>query len=133
MLIIYRKSDGAVLGNSGTNNLLPDGPKFEDEVKNIIRKYGGKAENYGEYRINDKENAVLVRAILGAESCELEYAGGKPVGVTNIKARVIVPPEPKPDPDAELAGAIEAATTLQELKDALLGKYRAGKVKGKPV
>lgn len=39
----------------------------------------------------------------------------------------------EPDPDVELAKAIEAATTLQELKDALLGKIGAGKIKGKPV
>ena len=36
------------------------------------------------------------------------------------------------DPDAELRWAIEAATTLGELKDALTGKTRAGQVKGRP-
>lgn len=33
--------------------------------------------------------------------------------------------------DAELRQAIEAATTLQELKDALTGKTRSGAVKGR--
>lgn len=37
-----------------------------------------------------------------------------------------------PDPDAELADAIQTAATLQELKDALLGKTgKAGIVKGR--
>jgi hypothetical protein len=45
-------------------------------------------------------------------------------------------PTPKPsppDPDEELAAAIQAATTLDELKDALLGKFEKAKVKGKAV
>jgi len=42
------------------------------------------------------------------------------------------PPEP-PDADAELAAAIQAATTLSELKAALLGQSgKLGKVAGKP-
>lgn len=36
-----------------------------------------------------------------------------------------------PDPDVELDAAIAGATTLQELKDALLGRVRAGKVAGR--
>ena len=39
--------------------------------------------------------------------------------------------EPEPDPDAELGGAISAATTLTQLKDALLGKSGIAKVKGR--
>lgn len=35
-----------------------------------------------------------------------------------------------PDPDAELEAAITAAATIAELKAALLGKTRAGKIKG---
>ena len=37
-----------------------------------------------------------------------------------------------PDPDDELEAGITAANTLEELKAALLGKTRAGKVKGQP-
>ena len=37
------------------------------------------------------------------------------------------------DPDEELIAAIEKATTLQELKNALIGKLGLGKVKGKPI
>jgi len=41
--------------------------------------------------------------------------------------------EPSPDPDEELARAIESAGTLQELKDALLGRNRtySSAVKGR--
>jgi hypothetical protein len=37
------------------------------------------------------------------------------------------------DPDEELALAIESATTIAQLRDALLGKLRRGKVAGKAV
>ena len=50
---------------------------------------------------------------------------------------VTIPPSPSspvpPDPDRELAAAIEGATTLAELKAALLGQKSQGKVKGRPV
>ena len=42
-------------------------------------------------------------------------------------------PPAKPDPDAELAAAIAAATDIAGLKAALLGNKGAGKVKGRPV
>lgn len=42
------------------------------------------------------------------------------------------PPTPPPDPDDELAQAIAAATTLNELKAALLGHTTAAAVKGRP-
>jgi hypothetical protein len=47
-----------------------------------------------------------------------------------VAAHTFVPPV---DPDEELALAIESATTLAQLRDALLGKLRRGKVAGKPV
>jgi hypothetical protein len=42
------------------------------------------------------------------------------------------PPAPPPDPDAELDAAIEAATTLDELKAALRGMTRPAKVRARP-
>lgn len=41
-------------------------------------------------------------------------------------------PVPPPDPDAELVAAITAATTLAQLKDALVGKGRPSAVVGRP-
>lgn len=46
-------------------------------------------------------------------------------------AEELVPPPLPPDPDDELANAITAATTLEELKSALLGKFGKAKVAGK--
>ena len=46
-----------------------------------------------------------------------------------------VPPPPVPEPpnqDEELAKAIESATTLEELKQALLSKLRPARVEGRP-
>ena len=40
-------------------------------------------------------------------------------------------PRPPVNPDSELLTAIEQATTLQELKDALLGRTRPGRVHGR--
>lgn len=40
---------------------------------------------------------------------------------------------PVPDPDAELASAIEGANDLAELKDALLGNLSWGGAAGRPV
>ena len=55
--------------------------------------------------------------------------GGKTlVEIPDVEIPVI---EPLPDPDAELATAISAATTLTQLKDALLGKSGIAKVKGR--
>lgn len=42
------------------------------------------------------------------------------------------PPEPPIDPDGELSAAISAATTLAELKAALLGQRSEAAVKGRP-
>lgn len=42
-------------------------------------------------------------------------------------------PAPPADPDKELENAIASATTLAELKGALLGTRSLGKVKGRPV
>lgn len=42
-------------------------------------------------------------------------------------------PAPDPDPDAELVAAITAATTLAQLKDALIGKGRPAAVVGRPM
>ena len=44
---------------------------------------------------------------------------------------VVVDIVPEPDPDAELATAIQAATTIAQLKDALLGKNGIARVKGR--
>lgn len=49
-----------------------------------------------------------------------------------VDAHDPTPPAPPPDPDEELAAAIEAATTIEELKHALLGNTRPARVAGRP-
>lgn len=105
MLIVYRLSDGLIASNSGTNSLLPEGPLFEDEVQNAIRKLGGQPEDYGEFRLHDVEDVETVRAILNAEEYELEFDGDQPVGVIIIKERE--PEAPAPDFQGFLLGAFQ--------------------------
>ena len=47
----------------------------------------------------------------------------------NLIEDIEVPDIVTTDPDVELANAISAATTISQLKDALLGKYGVVKVK----
>lgn len=56
-------------------------------------------------------------------------------GAVPTESRLVRPtPVPAPlDPDDELASAIEAATTLTQLKDALLGKMRPARVRARAV
>lgn len=65
---------------------------------------------------------------------ELRNAGKARTGGTWNGTAYIAPParEPKPDPQAELDAAIGAATTIDELKAALLGQASAGRVAGRP-
>lgn len=49
-----------------------------------------------------------------------------------VAAHDASPPAPPPDPNEELDAAIAAATTLEELKDALRGMSRPGRVAGRP-
>lgn len=64
---------------------------------------------------------------------------GVPDGVDEAEVRAVVeahdpaPPPAPPDPDAELAAAIEAATDVEELKAALLGLARPGRVRARGV
>jgi hypothetical protein len=107
MLIIYRVSDGFIASNSGTNFLYPDGPPLDVEVQNAINAHGGEPADYGEFRLNDNDEAEAVQAILGAESYELVFENGVPVGVTNIVARQPVEPEPVPDTTGFINGLID--------------------------
>lgn len=89
MLIVYRKSDGLVVSNSGTNSLLPDGPPFEAEVQNAIGNFGWPLEDYGEYRLHDENDAALVKQIMEAGSYSLAFdEDGNPTGIDTIFNRV---------------------------------------------
>jgi hypothetical protein len=76
-----------------------------------------------------KQNAI--RAGYAEANIEEKYVTGEEFqAILDAQPK----PPPQPDPDEELAAAIEAATTLDQLKDALLGKLgKSGKVKAKAV
>ena len=109
MLIIFRKSDGLVCSISGTNSLLPEGPPFEAEVQNAIRKHGGTPDNYGEYRLHDVEDAAIVQAVLNAGSIEMTFhTSGEPSGIV-AHPRTEGPKGPKPEPEPTEIEVLRAA------------------------
>lgn len=124
MLIIYKKADGLIASNSGTNSFLPEGPPFEVEVQNAIREYGGAPEDYGEFRLHDVEQADLVQACL-THTYSLEFdEAGNPVSV--VIGDPLPPPPPQDPPvDQELADAYEAIAALYEETEALKARIAA--------
>ncbi len=73
-----------------------------------------------------------------ASTGRIDWQEGHPTPEEQATAEAILAahdptPVVEPDPDAELAAAIQAATTLEQLKAALLGTVRAAKAKGRPV
>ena len=63
---------------------------------------------------------------------ELHIASDASRSAVETVVKAHVPPPPTADPDAELVAAITAATTLAQLKDALIGKGRPSAVVGRP-
>lgn len=112
MLIIYRKFDGLIASNSGTNSYLPDGPPFKFEVQNAIHKYGGVPEDYGEFRLNDDEDKELVERILNAGTSELQFNNGEPVGVTVYQRLVVTT-----DKQQVIADGLDKTTVTATIAD----------------
>ncbi|NPV70284.1 MAG: hypothetical protein HPY55_06520 [Firmicutes bacterium] len=113
MLVVYRRTDGAIASNSGTNSNLPDGPAFEAEVQNAIRKLGGTAQDYGEYRLNDNESAETVAAILASGSYDLTFdEAGQPSGVIIYERLAVVT-----DKAQIVADGVDTATVTVMLPD----------------
>ncbi len=68
----------------------------------------------------------------------IDWAEGHPTAEERAAAEAVLAahdptPEPEIDVDAELEAAIAAATTLEQLKSALMGKIKRAKVKGRSV
>jgi hypothetical protein len=109
VLIIYRKADGQVCSVSGTNSLLPEGPRFEVEVQNAIRKHGGSPDDYGEYRLHDVQDAAIVQAVLGAGSVEMTFhKDGAPSGIV-VHPRTEEPRGSTSEPEPTEIEALRAA------------------------
>ncbi len=113
MLIIYRKIDGLIASNSGTNSYLPDGPPFEAEVQNAISKLGGTPEDYAEYRLNDNKDKELVEQILNAGTYELQFDNGEPIGVTVYPRLTLTA-----DKNQVIADGLDKVTVTANLADA---------------
>lgn len=116
MLIIYKKADGLIASNSGTNSFLPEGPPFEVEVQNAIREYGGAPEDYGEFRLHDTEQMTVVRKCL-THNCTLEFdTEGKPADIN------FGDPLPTPGPESQLPTQDERIEALElAMLDIVLG------------
>lgn len=89
-------------------------------------------------RLHDELLASGIRPLLvEGDGAELWLTLADDVAITLVDTIVAAhdptPAPPPPDPDVELALAIDSATTLAELKAALLGKTRPGKAAGRPV
>lgn len=130
MLIVYRKSDGAIASNSGTNSYLPSGHPGDAEVANAINKLGGTPADYGEYRLHDETDAATVQEIMAAGSYALTFDGqGNPTGVqTWAKLTATATPNtaavndtvtvtatlPGGSPDTEVTFQLEGGAAYQE-------------------
>lgn len=111
MLIVYRKSDGQVCSVSGTNSLLPEGPAFEAEVQNAIRKLGGFPKDYGEYRLHDLEDVDMVQSVLAAGRVEMVFQqDGTPSGIV-VHPRTEEPLESVPEPEPTEIEVLTAAVS----------------------
>lgn len=53
MLIVYRKSDGEIVFNSGKSFITPNGITDENGFLATIEQIGGSYSDYGTYRLHD--------------------------------------------------------------------------------
>lgn len=64
MLIVYRKSDGKVIFNSGKSFVQPQGMSDTNGKLAVIERIGGAFDDYGTYRLHDIEDKEKVEEIL---------------------------------------------------------------------
>ena len=88
-----------------------------------------KAEVAVQFKVSEADVVVIVSEMTEAERVKVveELASGIHEGIGVIAAPA---PSMPGNPDADLRKKIEAATTIGELKDALLGKTGTGRVMG---
>ena len=95
MIIVYRKSDGAIMNGTNTNSAYPDGGPAEIAITNVTNGHGGIAEDYGVFRLHDEQDSELVTATLTHDFSLKFDQEGMPVGVI-IGQRREAPPQPAP-------------------------------------
>lgn len=116
MLLVYELSSGDVLDNSGTNSMWPEGPPDDLALVNLPDV---DPATVGLLRLHDINDADLVQQIL-AQRHHVDPASGQVV----LDGPYDTPPEPDPvpeDPDLALEERVRSATTVNQLKAALLG------------
>lgn len=95
MLIIYRKSDGVVVDNQGTNSLYPLGiPEATILIDYIAKKNGGNIEDYEVLRLHDIDDIEIVNKTF---THEYSIQDGQIVFGEEIPI-----PEPEPQPPSEV-------------------------------
>ncbi len=67
MLIVYRKTDGEILFNSGKSFIRPEGMSDINGKLAVIQEIGGSFNDYGTYRLHDIEEKEKVDKILKYE------------------------------------------------------------------
>lgn len=120
MLIVYDTSTGVIVDNTGTSSAWPEGPPEELAYRNTDAR-GLDRTGLGLLRLHDARDAELIAAMAG-HACAVQ-AGAVVIGDP------LPPPPPAPDPVADpvaeateaFVSAVESASTLEELKAALVG------------
>ena len=93
-----------------------DVSQLTGEIKRVVPTLDGLDEE-------KPRNVVNVRRLGGSAFTETERTAIRAAFAAHL------PKPPAPDAGAELDAAIQSATTLEELKNALRGKTRQGRVK----
>lgn len=84
MLIIYKKSNGEVVNNQGTNETFPLGvTNVQPILDNVIANNGGSYDDYGIIRLHDIEDKAIVEKtftnLYSVEKGQLVFGGLIPV------------------------------------------------------
>lgn len=126
MLIVYDKTTGEVIDNTGTSSRWPEGPPDEHAYANVPE---ARRTDAALLRLHDNDQAELVRQLL-----EHHHHVDLDTGEVVVDAP-LPPPEPIANPDDELRDALTAArgraadagtvaalrTSLLEVVDLLTG------------
>jgi len=85
------------------------------------------------FSVNESSHRSDIAASLRLLADELEVVDSPTDRRSGVLLKLPLPPPGPPNPDIELREGIRAATTLGELKNALLGVNRPGRVEGRPL
>lgn len=113
MLIVYDRTTGDVLDNTGTSSALPEGPPDEDAYVNTDAR-GIARDRVALLRLHDEADAELVDQLLTHEH-RVDVEAAEPTVVVEQPRPAPPPPPPPRDWPAEL----RAASTVEQLRNLL--------------